>query len=110
MVGRKVQRLEVVEVGFNLRTFFDRVAQVAEDGNHLVHRLDNGMLGADGAADAGESYVETLGGELARRSATLNAGERRINRLLDLGLELVDALPDLALCIFRRGLQPQIVE
>src|SRR5208337_4731592 len=59
MVRRKVQSLEIVKVGFNLRPFLNRVAQIAEDANHLVHRLDDGMFGADGTANAGEGDVET---------------------------------------------------
>ena len=64
VVRRKIQRLEVVKVGLNLRAFLDRVAEIAEDANHLVHRLDDGMLRAGGTADTGEGDVETLGGEL----------------------------------------------
>ena len=97
MIRRKIQRFEVVVVGFNLRAFLDRVAQIAEDADDLVHRLDDGMLRADGAANAGESDVETLGREFARGSSALNAGERRLDRLLDFGLEFVDALPYVAL-------------
>jgi hypothetical protein len=74
MVRRKIQRLEVVVIGFDLGTFFDRVAQIAEDGDDLVHRLDDGMLRADGTANAGKGDVEALGGEFARGCATLNAG------------------------------------
>ena len=58
MVRRKVQRLEIVVIGFNLRTFLDRVAQIAEDANDLVHRLDDGMFRADGTANAGKGDVE----------------------------------------------------
>ena len=56
--GGKFRRLEIVVVGLNLRTFFDRIAQVAEDADNLVHRLDDGMLRAEGTANAGEGDVE----------------------------------------------------
>src|ERR1700675_1379592 len=110
MIRRKVQRFEVVIIGFNLRTFLDRVAQIAEDANDLVHRLDDGMFGADGMTNAGKSDVEALSGEFARGSPALNASESRLNHLLNFGLEFVDALPNVALIRSRRGFQPQIVE
>ncbi len=61
MVGRKIQRLEVVVVGLDLGSFFDGVAEIAEDADDLVHCLDDWMLGTDGTADAGEGDVEPLG-------------------------------------------------
>jgi len=51
MIRRKIQRLEVVIIGFNFRTFLDRVAQIAEAADDLVHRLDDGMLRTEGAAE-----------------------------------------------------------
>ncbi len=53
----KVQRFEVVVVSLNHRAFLHGVAEIAEDGDDFVHRLDDGMLGADGALDAGKSDV-----------------------------------------------------
>ncbi len=35
MVRRKIQRLEIVVVGLDLRTFFDRVAEIAEDARRF---------------------------------------------------------------------------
>src|SRR5258708_27443693 len=110
MVRREVQRLEVVIVGFNLRALLDRVTQIAEDANNLLHRLDDGMLRADGTANAGKGDVETFGGEFAGGSPALNASDRHLNRLLNLGLQFVDALPDVTLIRSRRGFQPQIIE
>src|SRR5260370_37548635 len=60
MVRRKVQRLEVVIIGFNLRSFLDRVAQIAKDSNNLVHRLDDGVFHADGATNARQRDVKWL--------------------------------------------------
>src|SRR5207245_2176309 len=94
MIRRKVQRLEIVVIGFNFRTFLDRVAQIAEDANDLVHRLDDGMLHADGATNARKGNVETRRGEVAGGGSALNAGERSLNHLLNFDLELVDALPN----------------
>jgi hypothetical protein len=62
------------------------------------------MLGADGTADAGEGDVETLGGEFARGSSALNASERCFHRVLDFGLEFVDALANVALVRLWRSL------
>ena len=60
MVRRKIQRLEVVVVGLDHRPFLNRVAEIAEDGDDLVHRLDHGMFGAERAANAGEGDVESV--------------------------------------------------
>ena len=35
MIRREIQRLEIVVIGFNLRTFFDRVAEIAEDADRF---------------------------------------------------------------------------
>src|SRR5882762_5767277 len=109
MIRRKVQRFEVVVIGFNLRTLLDRIAEIAEHANDLVHRLDDGMFRADGTTNAVEGDVETLRDELAGGSAALNAGEHCINCQLNFGLKLVDAPSDVALSRSRRGFQPQVV-
>src|SRR6266849_7166421 len=110
MIGRKVQRFEVVIIRLNLRPFLDRVAEIAEDANDLVHRLDDGMFRADGTTNTGEGDVKTLGGEFAGGSPALNASKRRLNHLLNFGLEFVDALPYLALVCSQRGFSPKIIE
>src|SRR5260370_9172090 len=61
MIRRKVQRLEVVIIGFNLRSFLDRVAKVSEHANDLVHGLDDRMFHADGTTNAGEGDIERSG-------------------------------------------------
>src|SRR5712692_2847898 len=109
MMGRKVQRFEVVIIRINIRHVSDRVAEMAEDDNDLVHRLDDGMFRADGTTNTGEGDVKTLRGEFAGGSPALNASKRRLNHLLNFGLEFVDALPNVALIRSRRGFQPQII-
>ena len=47
---------------------------------------------------------------LGGRCAALNAGQRRVDRRFNFGFEFVDALADVALGFFRRGLQPEVVE
>ena len=64
MVRRKIQRLEVVVVGLDLGAFGNRVAQIAEDRNDLVHGADDRVLGAEWTADAGEGDVDAVGREL----------------------------------------------
>src|ERR1700674_3767204 len=110
MVRRKVQRLEVVVISFNLGAFLDRVAEIAKDTNDFVHRLDDGMFHADRTTNAGERDVETLGGKFAQGSPALNAGESSIHSLLNFGLEFVDALPNVALIRSRRVFPPQSLE
>src|SRR5713226_1551225 len=58
MIRRKVQRFKVVIIRLNLRPFLDRVTQIAEDANDLVHRLEDGMFHADRTTNAGESDVK----------------------------------------------------
>src|SRR6266566_1759247 len=58
MVWRKIQRLEVVVVGLDDRTFSNRVAKIAKDGDDFVHGADDGVLLADWALDAGEGDVD----------------------------------------------------
>ena len=60
MVRGEIQGFEVVVVGLNLRAFFDGVSEIAEDSDDFVHRLDDRVLGADGAAGAGEGDVDVV--------------------------------------------------
>ena len=60
MVRRKIQRLEVVVVRFDDRALGDGIAELLEDSNNFMRGPDDGMLGADGAADAGEGDVDAL--------------------------------------------------
>src|ERR1700730_13972764 len=96
MIWRKIQRLKIVVISFNLRTFFHGIAQIAEDADNLVHRLDYRMLGTDGATNDGESDIECLAREFARRRSALNTSQRFIHCLLDSILEFVNALSDIA--------------
>src|SRR5579859_1179064 len=64
MVGWKVQRLEVVVVGLDLGPGADGVSHGTEDVDDVIHRLDDGVLGANRAASAGEGDVELVTGDL----------------------------------------------
>src|SRR5579864_1619822 len=105
MIRRKVQRFEIVIVGFNHRTFGDRISEIAKNGDDFVLRADDRVLGADRAANAGERDVD-------RRSG-FSAGslrERCLDLLLNFGFELVNALSNFALGLFRGSLKPQFVD
>ena len=58
MVRRKIQRLEVVVIGFDDGAFRNGIAEFLKDTDDFAHRTDDGMLGADGAAYAGEGDVD----------------------------------------------------
>ena len=82
-----------------------------------MHRLDHGMLGAERAANAGEGDVEGVGrcsccrgrSGLTLRAANL-VPRRASSPCIDALLEFIDALPHVALGIFRGRLQPKIVD
>ena len=66
MVRREVQRLKVVVVRFDLRSLFDQVAEIAKHADHLVHRLDDRMLGANRTANAGKRDIDSFRRKLLR--------------------------------------------
>ncbi len=104
MVRRKVERLEIVVVGLDLGPFADGVAHRLEDGDDLVHHAQHGMLHADGALDAGERDVETLGGEFGVARGRVKVAVRTFDGRLDTCFELIDSLADITLCRAGRGL------
>src|SRR3954462_15286475 len=63
MVGRKVQRREVIPVGLDLRTHRDGEADAAEDLYDLIDHPGYRVLGADPAVTRrhGEIYARLLG-------------------------------------------------
>ena len=63
MIRRKIQRLEIVVVRFDLGTGANGIAHRLEDRDDLVHRADDGMLRAQRTANAGEGDVDALGSE-----------------------------------------------
>src|SRR5580704_11265695 len=110
MVRRKVQRLEVVVVGLDLRAFADGVAHGLEDRDDLVHHAQHRMLHADGTLNAGKGDIEPLGGELRVRSGGVKLSLSFFNRRLSTSLQLVDPLSYLALGRTGRGFQPDVVD
>ena len=106
MVGRKIQRFEVVVVRLDNRAIGDRVAQLLEDANNLMHRADHGMLSANGTPNAGQCDIDALCRECIRAAADV----RGLEQVGDPRLQFVNANPDFALGLFGSALQPQIVD
>ena len=61
MVGRKVQRLKIVVVAFDLRPFGNGITHGDEDRDDLIHRAQHRMPHAQLAMNAGQGYVDALG-------------------------------------------------
>ena len=103
VLGRNVERGEIVEVGLDVRTFGDRKAHIGEDLGDLVGHLADGMdapLGKRAFAHR-KRDIGVLCGELP--------GRRGLGELLPLGLErladaCLQAVDDLAvgLALIRR--------
>ena len=68
--GRKVQRLEIVVVGLDLRAFANRVAHRLEDRDDLIHHAQHGMLDTDGTLNARKGDVEAVGCQPERNGIT----------------------------------------
>jgi len=84
VVGREVERLEVVEVGLNLGPERGGVAEPLEDHDDLRHRLDERVLRAEGVGNGGEGGIDAYG-------ALRFAGCCRGMNCFDLRLEFVEA-------------------
>ena len=67
MVGRKVERLEVVVIAFDLGAFGDGVAHLDEDRDQFVQGAQDGMAHAQRTLDAGQRDVEGFGLEAGAR-------------------------------------------
>ena len=53
VVRRKIERFEIVVVGFNFGSNTDRVAHVFKDANDFVHGANQRMFRAERGPDAG---------------------------------------------------------
>src|SRR5438270_4045540 len=60
MIGRKIQRLEVVVVGLDLWPLGDGISHGLEDADHLVGSLDDRVLRPQRPPNAGKCDVEPL--------------------------------------------------
>ena len=105
MVGREVQRLEVVVVGLDLGAGSDGVAESSEDAHSLTPGAQDGMLRADLRARAGERDIDSRAGRdaMLARSGIGQQG-------FDAFLERVEALAERAAGLRRRRFQPRIAD
>src|ERR1700751_3103014 len=104
MVGREVQRFEVVIIGLDNRPFLDGITQVSKYRYDLMDRVNDGVFGADRAALARERDVESLRRKLGLGGAALDPFERGAYQLFDAAFQLINSLPGLAFCFFGRRL------
>ncbi len=88
VVGRKVERGEVVPVGFHLGPDRHGEAEAPEDLDDLIDYPGDRMLGPDPAAARGHREINA--GLLARPPLGLQGLAPAGERLLEAGLELVD--------------------
>ncbi len=97
MVGRKVQRLEIVVVAFHLRAFGDRVAHVDEDGDDLVQGAQHRMAHAQPRVMPGR--VMSMRSEASLASAPAPAIFCRVSSIACSAslFQGVDALSNIAL-------------
>ena len=96
MLGRDVELGEVVVVGLDVRPFGDGEAHVAEDLDHLVEHLADGVNAPvlQGPEPHGQRDVGLLAGEAGGERAALQLGLAAFQRLADARLEPVDRLPE----------------
>ena len=99
MVGREIEREEVVPLGLDLGADGDREAERVEDLDDLVDDSGNGMLGADPASAGGHGEIER--GALAALLLFLERRPPRGKGRLELSLQLVDG-GAVALALFDR--------
>ena len=102
VLGREIQRREVVEVVLDIRPFGDREAHVGEDGHDLVRHLAHRMDPALGAVAQRQRDVDPLGGEPGIERLGLQLGRTRFERSLDLALQRIERLARLAALLRRQ--------
>jgi hypothetical protein len=86
VIRRHVERLEVVEVVFDLRAFEDLVAHAGEDVLDFLADAHERMNAPERELAARQGHVDGAG----RRPAGAEGGTALLERRLDLGLQLVD--------------------
>src|SRR5438552_650335 len=109
MVGRKVQGLEVIVVGLDLRAFSNRVTHSAKDAYDLIHGADHRMLSAQRTNDAREGDVDALTLQPRFGSCATATLLGSFDTLLNLDFKLVDPGAYIAFGATRSGFQPQII-
>ena len=74
MLGREVQRREIVEIVFDVRAIGDGKAHLGKNGGHLVHDLHGRMDAAPAARRRGQGQIQTLGGQLGIKGGGFQRG------------------------------------
>ena len=105
VIRRKIQRFEIVVVGFDHRPFGNGITQALKYANDFILCADDWVLSANGATNAGERDVDRGFGGRVRCLR-----ERGFHLLLDFCFQLIDSLTDIALGFFWCGLQPEFVD
>ena len=105
MVGREVQRFEVVPVGLDLRTRIDRVAHLAEDVLHLPAHERDGMQMSEPRHARGKRDVDDVRRFFTRRLFGRHARGLFLELRLDAVAKLVQRVAELLLLFLRDILQ-----
>ena len=105
VVGREVQRLEVVEIALHLRAQRGRVAQVMKHRDDLVHRLQQRVLNPRRTHRTRQRDIDRRL-HRPRRRDSLSLRQRRFNLLL----QLVEANAQRLARLGRGGLKPRVAD
>src|SRR6516164_5590222 len=90
MLGRNVERSEVVKIVLDMRAFGDAEAHLAEDRHQLVDRLADGMDAAFRLGTHRQGDVDALAGETRGKRRVLKTPCGMADGGLDLVLEAVE--------------------
>ncbi len=94
MVGRKIERLEVVEIVLDILGRDDLEAHRGENIEHLLHHQGQRMKPAARDARAGKGHVQARLCERALERGRAQALLERVDTVFDLAFYLVDELAD----------------
>ena len=103
MLGRNIERGEIIEVGLDVGAFGDRESHIGENLGDLVGDLADRMDAAlrERAFAHRQGYVGAIGGELLDKCSARENLMPRIERFGNTGLQCVDRLPE-TLAFLRR--------
>ena len=90
VILRNVERLEIVEIVFNLRAVCHVKAHAVKQFHHTLQGERNGVQAACGLAARGQGYVQGFGGELLLQFGGGKSGALGIIGSLKTGFAFVD--------------------
>ncbi|MNQ46955.1 hypothetical protein D3C85_607830 [compost metagenome] len=90
VVAGDVERLEVVVVVFDFRTFGDVVADMGEELLDALKGASHRVQAAGGLAATGQGHVDAFGRQLGCQRCGLEVGLARIEGILNAGLGGID--------------------